>query len=75
MHCSPGTHHIFIGAGEGPCAILMVGSRSEEEKLHYPPSEVAAQYAAAASEETYSPREAYREWPRENTPVRATWPL
>jgi len=75
VHCPPGTHHIFVGAGDGPCAILMVGARGEGKKLHYPPSEVAARHGASAPEETDSPREAYREWPREYTPVRATWPL
>lgn len=31
-----GTEHIFVGAGDGPCVILMVGARSDEEQLHYP---------------------------------------
>ena len=42
FHCAPGTNHIIVGAGDGPCAILMVGVRSEDKKLHYPVSEVAA---------------------------------
>ena len=28
LHCPPGTAHITIGAGDGPCAILMVGTRA-----------------------------------------------
>jgi uncharacterized cupin superfamily protein len=52
VHCPPGTHHIFVGAGEGPCVILMVGARLGEERLHYPVSEVAARYGAGADEET-----------------------
>ena len=75
VHCAPGTHHIFVGAGDGPCAILMVGARGGGKKLHYPRSELAARYGASAPEETDTPREAYREWPGEITPVRATWPL
>jgi uncharacterized cupin superfamily protein len=75
VHCPPGTHHIFVGAGKGPCAILMVGARGAGKRLHYPPSELAARHGAAAPKETDSPREAYREWPREFTRVRATWPL
>jgi uncharacterized cupin superfamily protein len=74
VHCAPGTRHIFIGAGDGPCAILMVGARGEGKKLHYPPSEAAARHGAEAPEETDSPQEAYREWPGEFTRVRATWP-
>ena len=52
VHCPPGTHHIFVGAGDGPCAILMVGARLPEEELHYPVSELAARYGASADEET-----------------------
>jgi len=75
FHCAPGTHHIIVGAGEGPCAILMAGVRGEGKKLHYPVSEVAARYGASAPEETDTPRVAYSDWNVEFTPVRATWPL
>ena len=27
VHCPPGTNHVIIGAGEGPCVILAVGAR------------------------------------------------
>ena len=27
FHCPPGVDHIIVGAGEGPCAILMIGRR------------------------------------------------
>ena len=74
FHAAPGTHHIRVGAGDGPCAILMVGARSADKKLHYPVSEVAARYGASAPEETNTPREAYRDWDRDFTHVRATWP-
>jgi uncharacterized cupin superfamily protein len=74
VHCAPGTHHIFVGAGDGPCAILMVGARGEGKTLHYPVSELAARYGASASEETADSREAYRDWPGGFEPVRASWP-
>jgi uncharacterized cupin superfamily protein len=74
VHCPPGTHHVFVGAGEGPCAILMIGARREEETLHYPVNELAAKYGASAPEDTYDPSEAYREWPGAFTAVRADWP-
>ena len=51
VHCPPGTHHIFVGAGDGPCAILMVGARLEHEELHYPVSELAARYGESVEEE------------------------
>jgi uncharacterized cupin superfamily protein len=75
FHCAPGTHHILVGAGNGPCAILMVGLRGEGKKLHYPVSEVALRHGASAPVDTDTPSEAYRDWSREYTPVRATWPL
>lgn len=59
FHSPGGTEHIFVGAGDGPCAILMVGARSEDEGLHYPVSELAARYGASAGEETSDPEQAY----------------
>ena len=52
FHCPAGTEHIFVGAGDGPCTILMAGARSENEQLHYPVSELAARYGASVEEET-----------------------
>jgi uncharacterized cupin superfamily protein len=52
VHCPPGTHHIFVGAGERPCVVLMVGARSADEELHYPVSELAGRYGASAETET-----------------------
>ena len=75
FHCAPGTEHIIVGAGDGPCAILMTGARGEGKKLHYPPSELAAHYGAATPKETDEPREAYSDWSGEFKTVRATWPL
>ena len=36
VHCPAGTEHVFVGAGDGPCAILMAGARTEDEQLLYP---------------------------------------
>lgn len=52
FHSPPGTEHIFVGAGDGPCVILMAGARLESEQLHYPVSELAARYGASVEEET-----------------------
>ena len=33
------TEHVFVGAGDGPCAIVMVGTRvwkEREEEIIYP---------------------------------------
>ena len=66
---------MFVGAGDGPCAILMIGARPEGETLHYPVSEVAAKYGASAAKETDEPDEAYAGWPGEYVPVRLARPL
>ena len=36
LHCAPGTHHGFVGAGDGPCLLLMMGSRAGERAFAYP---------------------------------------
>jgi uncharacterized cupin superfamily protein len=59
VHCPPWTEHVFVGAGDGPCAILMVGSRGRGEGVIYPVSEVALRYGASVQETTSDPQEAY----------------
>jgi uncharacterized cupin superfamily protein len=75
FHCPADTRHIFVGAGDGPCAILMLGARPEVETLRYPVSDLAAKYGASAAKETDEPDEAYANWPGEDRPVRLPWPL
>ena len=58
FHCPAETRHVFVGAGDGPCAILMLGARPEVETLHYPVSEVAARYGASVAKETDVPDDA-----------------
>jgi uncharacterized cupin superfamily protein len=75
FHCPAGLEHVFVGAGDGPCAVLMIGSR-REDAAHYPVNEVAAKYDASVDEETDDPAEAYLEWrkePRQQT--KNVWPL
>jgi uncharacterized cupin superfamily protein len=75
FHCPAGTRHIFVGAGDGPCAILMIGGRTKDEQLLYPVSEVAAKHGASVAKETPNPDEAYADWPGEFVPVRLPWPV
>lgn len=74
FHCPPETRHVIVGAGEGPCAILMIGKRPEKT-IRYPVSELAAKYGASAAKETDQPDEAYADWPGDYVPVRLPWPL
>jgi len=64
VHCPPWTQHVFVGAGDGPCGILMVGRRPEQEELIYPAADVARRHNAAVEQETTSGREAYAAFPR-----------
>ncbi len=64
VHCPAGTEHVFVGAGDGPCVVLMVGARTEDEQLLYPVSELAARYGASAEQETPDPKEAYAKFER-----------
>lgn len=75
VHCPAGTRHVFVGAGAGPCAILMIGARNPDDRIEYPVSEVAARHNASAAETTNSGREAYRDFPPESHDERFTWPL
>ena len=59
VHCPPWTEHIFVGAGDGPCSILMVGGRTMPWEVVYPVSELAARHNASVTEETTDPRDAY----------------
>jgi quercetin dioxygenase-like cupin family protein len=59
FHCAPGTTHAFVGAGDGPCLMLMVGARAEQGTIVYPRDETALGYGAGVEEETPSPHEAY----------------
>ncbi len=75
VHCPAGAEHVFVGAGEGPCAVLMIGSRRLDQ-AHYPVSEVAAQYDASVKQATDSPAEAYADWAHEpKRDVENPWPL
>ncbi|MDX6718560.1 MAG: hypothetical protein QOJ63_814 [Solirubrobacteraceae bacterium] len=74
VHCPPGTEHIFVGAGEGPCTLLMVGARLDDHALHYPVNELAKTYGASAAESTSDAGQAYADWNREFTPGKLPWP-
>ena len=58
VHCPPWTDHVFVGAGDGPCAILAVGARTGGGVV-YPVSEVALEHRAGVEKEATSGAEAY----------------
>jgi uncharacterized cupin superfamily protein len=58
VHCPPYTEHVFVGAGDGPCAILMIGGRLGSG-LIYPANDTALAHGAGAQETTPDPEVAY----------------
>jgi uncharacterized cupin superfamily protein len=68
VHCPAWTRHVFVGAGERPCVIVMVGSRAGGFEVVYAVDDVAARYDASVHEETSDPDAAYARFgPEERT--------
>jgi uncharacterized cupin superfamily protein len=63
VHCPGGTEHVFVGAGDGPCVILMTGARREDGDIVYPVSDPALRHGAGVERETHDPGEAYADLP------------
>jgi len=75
VHCPPGVSHVFVGAGDGPCAILMIGHRPEKHDLFYPESALARRHGAETPEPTADMRVAYADVPRRKEIPAPKWPL
>jgi uncharacterized cupin superfamily protein len=73
VHCPPGTEHVFVGAGEGPCVIFMTGGRTREKRIVYPRSDLALRHGAGVETETSSPAEAYATLPHWRPERPAGW--
>ena len=58
VHCPPWTKHTFVGTGDGPCVIVMAGSRAGGFEVVYAVNDVAAKHGASVLEETTNPDEA-----------------
>jgi uncharacterized cupin superfamily protein len=74
VHCEPGAHHVFVGAGDGPCWIFQIGARREGMTLDYPVSELAARYGASTPAHDTTGDVAYADWPHDYARVKAPWP-
>jgi uncharacterized cupin superfamily protein len=73
VHCPPWTDHVFVGAGDGPCAILAIGTRLTDDVV-YPASELAQRHGAGVATETSDPKEAYAGFgPPTETTYREGW--
>jgi len=73
VHCPAWTEHVFVGAGDGPCAILAIGSRTSREVV-YPRADVALRHGAGVEQETADPDLAYAPFAADvDTPYRDRW--
>lgn len=72
VHCPPGTRHMILGAGTGPCAILAIGARENIDRDcnggAYVVDETARRHGVCSEEETSDPRIAYARFER-NEPI------
>jgi uncharacterized cupin superfamily protein len=53
------TRHTFVGTGDQPCVIFMIGARRDGDTITYPRSETACARNAGVQAETDIPAEAY----------------
>ena len=69
FHAPPWTEHAFVGVGDDPCVIVMVGARTDPG-VRYPASELAVRHGAGVAEETSDWRRAYAgiQWFRPERP-------
>ena len=73
FHCPPGTKHVIVGAGSGPCVVIAVGSR-EHDELGFPADEAARRYGASVESDTTDGDVAYANVPpREPAAYREGW--
>lgn len=62
FHCPARTMHTIVGAGDGPCVVVAVGTRAYADTPEwggYPVDDVASRHGAGVEAETNDPREAY----------------
>ena len=77
VHCPAGTNHVFVGAGDGPCAVLAMSSREFQAGGPwgvYTANEVALRHGAGVEEDTQEADVAYARVPEsEHTRFRDGW--
>jgi uncharacterized cupin superfamily protein len=64
VHCPPGTEHIFVGAGDGPCVIFMAGSRAHRGSAVYTRSDAALRHGAGVQSEMSASGKPYAPFPK-----------
>ena len=77
VHCPPGTRHVIVGAGSGPCLVIAVGARDHDgqpDSIGFTFDEIAKRHGASVEEDTLEGDVAYADLPpREPTAYRDGW--
>jgi uncharacterized cupin superfamily protein len=77
VQCPPGTKHVIVGAGSGPCVVIAVGARANDGEagaLGFPSSDTAKRHGASVEEDTMDGGVAYAPLPaRRATAYREGW--
>jgi uncharacterized cupin superfamily protein len=77
FHCASLTKHTIVGAGDGPCIVVAVGARANQEGPDwggYTADETAARHGVSVEHDTSEPEEAYAGWvKRQHTRYREDW--
>jgi uncharacterized cupin superfamily protein len=66
VHCPPKTEHVIVGAGDGPCVVLCMSSRENQQfgpYGEYTVDEAAARYGASSPGVTQDTDVADADWP------------
>jgi uncharacterized cupin superfamily protein len=75
--CPPGTKHVIVGAGSGPCLVIAVGARAHDgqpDSIGFTADGVAKSHGASVAEDTTDGDVAYGPLPpREPTAYRDGW--
>ena len=75
VHLPPEAPHVLVGAGEAPCAVLMVGARlGDAQGLRFRVSDAAARYGASVDKDTDDRAEAYAGKSPDFEPREPFWP-
>jgi uncharacterized cupin superfamily protein len=74
VHCPPGTDHVFVGTGDGPCVVFMTGARRDGDSIVYPRSDTARAHDAGVETETSDAGEAYAPFAHWGLGRPDTWP-
>jgi uncharacterized cupin superfamily protein len=77
FHCPTLTKHTLVGAGDGPCVVIAVGARANQEGPDwggYTVDGVAARHGVGVDRETNDPNEAYARFEkRQQARYREDW--